>query len=451
MSAISTTSVANSLGYSTIWTETFDTGLGRLGHTWGHVSVHDGIASVSSWAGEGWQPSGMMQFPGGASSGQGFGLYSVTMSIDSYAPGAFACLWPASDKWPGPELDLIELDFNGNAYSTVHWKGSNGGDAYRSYALSGVDARQVHTYSFEWQSDHMSMYVDGRLMWTTTEHVPQDYAHGGENSAFGVGEQPGWAAGYQDGNNTVHVYEMSYAAGSGGGGTSAPDPAPAPEPAPEPAPPPASDAAPAPAPAPVTDILKLTSGVDFVAALPGLSVDGFLAGTDKLVLPEGVSAAALKVTADHDWGHGGDAWGQRVSWDGGDVFLRYSWNFSATRDTQGSSTISPPATAEPAPAPAPEPAPPPTPAPALVGDILKLTNGVDFVAAEDGLSVSGFQTGVDKLVLPDDVSAASVKVFADHDWEHGGDAWGQRVAWDDGDVFLRYSWNFDVARDLVLG
>ena len=33
----------------------------------------------------------------------------------------------------------------------------------------------------------------------------------------------------------------------------------------------------------------------------------------------------------------------------------------------------------------------------------------------------------------------------------GADAWGQRVAWDGGDVFLRYSWGFDAARDLVLG
>ena len=65
--------------------------------------------------------------------------------------------------------------------------------------------------------------------------------------------------------------------------------------------------------------------------------------------------------------------------------------------------------------------------------------------------MSGFQAGVDKLVLPDDVSAASVKVYADHDWDHGADTWGQRVAWDGGDVFLRYSWGFDAARDLVLG
>jgi Ca2+-binding RTX toxin-like protein len=211
-------------GYSTQWTETFDSGLGGISHTWGHVWVHDGMATVSSWASEGWQPSGMMQPPSGVLAGQGFGLYSVTLDINSYAPGAFACLWPGSDVWPGPELDLIELDFNGNAYSTIHWKGANGADEFKSYAIAGIDARQVHTYSFEWASDHMSLYVDGALKWTTTEHVPQDAAHGGENSAFGVGQQPAWAAGYQAGDNSVDVHEMSYAApvapGTGGGGTS---------------------------------------------------------------------------------------------------------------------------------------------------------------------------------------------------------------------------------------
>ena len=229
MSTSTTASAYGVSGYSTVWTETFDTGLGVVGHTWGHVWVHDGVATVSSWAGEGWQPSGMMQTPSGATANQGFGLYSVTMQIHSYAPGAFACLWPSSDVWPGPELDLIEIDFNGNAYSTLHWKGADGADSYVHYYLNGVDARQVHTYSLEWAADHLSMYVDGKLMWTDTQHVPQDAAHGGENAAFGVGQQPGWAAGYQNGDNVLDVLEMSYAAptGTGGGGT-APTPIPQP-------------------------------------------------------------------------------------------------------------------------------------------------------------------------------------------------------------------------------
>jgi hypothetical protein len=444
-STLSTTDVASSLGYTTMWTETFDTGLGRIGHTWGHVWVHDGEATVSSWAGEGWQPSGMMQLPSGPSAGQGFGLYSVTMSIDAYAPGAFACLWPASDTWPGPELDLIELDFNGNAYSTIHWKGEGNTDAYKSYALTGVDARQVHTYSFEWQSDHMSMYVDGKLMWTTTEHVPQDYAHGGENSAFGVGEQPGWAAGYQTGDNTVHVYDMSYAAGSGGTTPTLPPPGSTPGSGSGSTPGSGSGSGSTPPPA-AGDILELTSAADRVTANDGLSVEGFQAGTDKLVLPAGVAAASLKVTADHDWAHGGDAWGQRISWDGGEVFLRYSWNFSAARDTVagtsggstgggstggGTGTTPPDFTTD-------------------ANGILHLTGGADRLDAVDGLCVADFQCGRDKLVLPDDVSAASVKVYADHDWTHGADAWGQRVVWDGGDVFLRYSWDFNASRDLVL-
>jgi len=223
MSGTSTTSTYGVSGYTTVWTETFDTGLGRVGHSWGHVWVHDGVATISSWAGEWWQPSGMMQQPTDATAGQGYGLYSVTMQIYSYAPGAFACLWPSSDVWPGPELDLIEIDFNGNAYSTLHWKGTDGSDSYVHYYLNGIDARQVHTYSLEWADTYLKMYVDGVLMWTDTTHVPKDFAHGGENASFGVGQQPGWAAGYQNGDNVLDVLEMSYAAPTGtGGGTSTP-------------------------------------------------------------------------------------------------------------------------------------------------------------------------------------------------------------------------------------
>lgn len=212
---LSAANAAGIPGYATAWTERFDDGLGRIGHSWGHVWVHDGLATVSAWAGEGWHASGMMQFPGGAEAAQGFGLYSVTMQIHSSAPGAFACLWPASNAWPGPELDLIELDGNGNPYSTMHWKGADGSDQSQGHALTGFDPRDVHTYSLAWAADRLTMYVDGVVQWTTTEHVPQDAAHGGENGAFGVGEQPAWAAAWQNGDNVVDVFEMSYAAPTG--------------------------------------------------------------------------------------------------------------------------------------------------------------------------------------------------------------------------------------------
>jgi hypothetical protein len=34
-------------------------------------------------------------------------------------------------------------------------------------------------------------------MWSTTEHVPLDHAHGGENLAAGIGVQTSWNAQYR--------------------------------------------------------------------------------------------------------------------------------------------------------------------------------------------------------------------------------------------------------------
>jgi beta-glucanase (GH16 family) len=125
-------------------------------------------------------------------------------------PGPYALLWPATDGWPGPELDMVELLKGGQAYSTLHWKGGDGSNQYTSHMLDGVDVTQVHTYSMMWEPGRLTGYVDGKEMWTTTEHVPADYAHGGENSAPGIGMQTWWSAADQHGDNWITLYDASY-------------------------------------------------------------------------------------------------------------------------------------------------------------------------------------------------------------------------------------------------
>ena len=53
------------------------------------------------------------------------------------------------------------------------------------------------------------VYIDGNLIYTTTSHVPLDYAQGGQNEAFGAGMQP-YGTQNHDGSNILHVYDMSY-------------------------------------------------------------------------------------------------------------------------------------------------------------------------------------------------------------------------------------------------
>jgi uncharacterized protein YkwD len=205
------------IGFQRAWTETFDGGLGGVGHKWGNITVRDGHVEVVSTADSGWSQAGFMQGPFGPEKNQGFGRYTVDLQFSTDAPGSYACIWPGSDKWPGPELDFVEVNGDGVAYSAVHWKGADGSDQYQTFTLNGVDVTQRHTYSLEWMDTHLAMSVDGVEMWRladggANEHmVPEDYAHGGENGAFGVGQLTGWAAQYQDSPvNTLTVYEMSY-------------------------------------------------------------------------------------------------------------------------------------------------------------------------------------------------------------------------------------------------
>jgi len=200
------------------WREDFnvDGSTGMLDRTWGHTYAHDGVLDVASWAGEQWAPSGAMTAPTGADAGWGYGTYTVSMAQTggSGGPGIYAAMWPSSDVWPGPELDFVERDFEGNAYSAVHTKGEDGteqgADHYTPYYMPGVDVSQFNEYSMKWDPGRLTMTVNGEERWTTTKDVPADFAHGGENSSFGIGTQPGWAQAYQDGDVVLTVDYMSY-------------------------------------------------------------------------------------------------------------------------------------------------------------------------------------------------------------------------------------------------
>jgi hypothetical protein len=53
-------------------------------------------------------------------------------------------------------------------------------------------------------------FVDGHQMWSTTEHVPVDHVHGGQNVALGIGVQTIWNAQYQHGENLITIYYASW-------------------------------------------------------------------------------------------------------------------------------------------------------------------------------------------------------------------------------------------------
>ncbi|MBD0275269.1 MAG: family 16 glycosylhydrolase, partial [Acetobacteraceae bacterium] len=118
--------------------------------------------------------------------------------------GPAALLWPSNDKWPGTELDFVEV-LNSNAYGTAH----NGNDGYNWYEAKvywGLDESQTHTYGINWQADHVTFSVDGRdagTVWMDTK----DAAHGGSNVVFGAMNK--------NDNTSITVYDMSYTPNGG--------------------------------------------------------------------------------------------------------------------------------------------------------------------------------------------------------------------------------------------
>lgn len=181
------------------------TGTQNLTNRWGDVHDNgDGTITVTS---SNLQDAGALQ----NGEGNGYGLYSFTLSTQpGDVPGAYALLWPADNKWPGAEIDTVEILRNGQEYSTVHWN-QGGQNAYASKDLPNVNAADVHTYSTAWMPDSIKNYVDGQLANEFTDNVPADAAHGGTNSWAGVGEQTWWSADVQHGNNSLTLLNVQYA------------------------------------------------------------------------------------------------------------------------------------------------------------------------------------------------------------------------------------------------
>ena len=136
MSASGTLDLAN---YTSVWDHNFSAqpNLNGFNTVWGDVKVQNGAAVLTSTAANGWPQAGFMITPSGASAGNGYGLYSITMSMNDNGavegPGGYACLWPSTNNWPGPELDLVEkgdASSGTNGYSTIHWAGSGNSNQY---------------------------------------------------------------------------------------------------------------------------------------------------------------------------------------------------------------------------------------------------------------------------------------------------------------------------------
>jgi hypothetical protein len=198
----------------------FDNGFGSIGNVWNVPAPRNGEVTLSG-------SSSMMEWATGPSAGHGYGTYTVTAKVQGNQPGPGIILWPGDNKWPGQEIDMLEItpDGSGRQYGTVHWN-SNGSDAFATDIFEGVTGGAYHDYTMVWEPGKITFKVDGAEKGVITSHVPTDYDHGGMNNTIGV---------MNNNNNTsITVSHISFT--PLGGSAPAPAPAPTPEPVQAPAP-----------------------------------------------------------------------------------------------------------------------------------------------------------------------------------------------------------------------
>jgi hypothetical protein len=196
--------IAPLIGFDQKWVESFDNGdLGRMTTQWGKLDKSvDGQITLHGSDGK----SGFMVPANGPDTGDGYGLFTVTAEFASRLRGGYIAGWPASNKWPGPERDLVE-NINGQSYATNHYS-AGGKDAYESvFFPEGFDPTVPHNYQLLWLPDSQSLLIDGVEVATWHKHLPKSFADGGENTSIGSGMD------FADlsGPNALTTYEVSYA------------------------------------------------------------------------------------------------------------------------------------------------------------------------------------------------------------------------------------------------
>ena len=172
-------------GVAPTYAEEFTTGWGSWWHNWqseeGVQQTGNGTILVrgSSEVGSGL----MMENPNNPATGFGNGLYEFRAKMAGglgSGSGPALVLWPADDRWPGPEIDIGEINGGGDLYMATHW--NNGGrDAYNLYFAEDVDWTQWHNYAARLENGRITYYVDGQVIGVETDHPAPEYGAGGVN------------------------------------------------------------------------------------------------------------------------------------------------------------------------------------------------------------------------------------------------------------------------------
>ena len=185
-----------------------------------NISVHDGLTINTTDKNGSWTTGGFSQ---GWNGGQ-YGLYQVEAKVDpGQGTGPNITLWPNNNVWPGPEIDLLEApNGTGHAFMSLHWAGSDGSNQYTTID-TGVSVNDWHDYAVDWESNQLTFYVDGKSVWSTTDHIP-DTAMGLGIAGFVSNSNDSWYGGGPNGGTPstvgLHVAWASISEPNGSSGSS---------------------------------------------------------------------------------------------------------------------------------------------------------------------------------------------------------------------------------------
>jgi len=114
------------------------------------------------------------KLPGGGSN-QLYGRYSVRFradAVDGYKTAWL--LWPQSEVWSDGEIDFPEGDLTGTISAFLHHVGA---PTEQDYFGTGVGFANWHVATTEWSPNKVVFSFDGRVIGTSTQHVPARAMH----------------------------------------------------------------------------------------------------------------------------------------------------------------------------------------------------------------------------------------------------------------------------------
>jgi beta-glucanase (GH16 family) len=190
-------------GGSTYWNGAFKWDSSEVDVSGGQLHI-----GMTKQAGGIWTTGGIATTPNQWNAGFSFTYAKVEImakvSQEVWGAGPCFLLWPEkSDTWP-PEIDILETP-KGQGMFTNHWQGpgGNGDDVYAS-KLFDLDFDQWHVYGLEWTPDRITMTVDGEVMGSFTNNIPNQKMTVGLQGHVGASGET-WYGGSPNGTGVNHV------------------------------------------------------------------------------------------------------------------------------------------------------------------------------------------------------------------------------------------------------